>query len=403
MSALYVDFSWDDNVISSIQKAKNSLNSRINDYNGITRDLNSIYSNTGNLYNANSYLRKKITNLEGKRDRLNRFESQISSFNSIAENADRLVANRINTETNTFYKHEGLPNGIIYSIGCLLSDTWEWIKEVEEKKQEILRSLWNDIKKWYNDNKHWIDIVIDAVIVVAEVVAAVTAVTALIAATAVGITAVLGAAISLFFATWGAVTSSAELIYDSQAYVYHQYGMEDKYEDYSNRDFGDQMEEWWPGVGGYLYDGIEIASCIYDITEIATTGYKAYTNYQTAATKYSDILSPDTIQQIKISNIKDAIFKAAGITNLDPATGQNNLENIVNTAKWGAKLFDNLMNNDTGTASIKTIKIANTIKKICDGGKSIYDRATAVDDEIGILLTPPPLPSLPLVKTTIAA
>ena len=59
MALLNIDFSYDDNVKRSINSAKSSLSTRINDYTGIKRNLNNMSSSTGNLTTANTYIQKK--------------------------------------------------------------------------------------------------------------------------------------------------------------------------------------------------------------------------------------------------------------------------------------------------------------------------------------------------------
>ena len=66
VAVINIDFSYDDNVKSSIKKAKSALQTRMNDYAGIKKDLNNISSSTSNLSSANSYIQKKINSLDRK-------------------------------------------------------------------------------------------------------------------------------------------------------------------------------------------------------------------------------------------------------------------------------------------------------------------------------------------------
>ncbi len=173
MATLNIDFSYDDNVKRSINNAKSSLNTRINDYTRIKRNLNDM-SSTGNLTTANTYIQKKISSLERKKERLDSFYTAVNTFNTNAGAADRRVATRINTETKAFYKREGIKTGILYTIGSVLGKGAEWLKgkfeELFSDIWEACKTLWANIKQWYEDNKWWLDVLIDAVIVVAAVV-----------------------------------------------------------------------------------------------------------------------------------------------------------------------------------------------------------------------------------------
>ena len=157
MAVINIDFSYDDNVKSSIKKAKSALQTRMNDYAGIKKDLNNISSSTSNLSSANSYIQKKINSLDSKYKKLDSFQNAITRFNDNAYNADKRVANKINTDTKQFYKRENIKTGIIYTIGSVIGSGINWLKGTAENIANTIKdavsSAWAAVKKWYEDNK----------------------------------------------------------------------------------------------------------------------------------------------------------------------------------------------------------------------------------------------------------
>ncbi len=363
MATLNIDFGYDDNVISSVKQAKRAIQSRIDDYSGIKRELNNIGSSTGNLSTANTYIQKKINTLQGKYDRLDAFQNRINNFNDNAEQADKDVADRINKETNQFYKRENIPNGLWYTIGSALGAGYAWLKGGAEKVLNTIvegaKSAWAAVKQWYEDNKHWIDVIVDAITVVAA------------AASLIFATSGIGAA----FAVWALAKAVTNLYYDEKAYWAYERGDMEEYEELSNAGLKDVMEKYVPyGLGGKLYEGIELVDSLHDIYDIGEAGYSIFKNYKTLHAPLQDnlgstMLTDVTKKQIIKSDIANAIRESIGFKSIDPATGQRTAKNIISNIGTATKWANNILSNDNlGDAILDSIKITslgkNTIQQI---------------------------------------
>lgn len=270
MASLYIDFSYDDNVKRNINGAKSSLSTRINDYAGIKKSISKMSSSTGNLTAANTYIQKKMDALQKKHEKLENFRVAVTSFNANAEAADRRVANRINTETKQFYKREGIKTGILYTIGSVIGKGADWLRgKIEDVFESFVtgaKTVWANIKQWYEDNKHRIDVVIDVVCVVAALVGIVA--TILTGGTLLAVTA------GLVFGVWGLAKAGTDLVYDSIALSYYNKGDMEKYEEYSQIGLKNVMAKYLGPAGEYLYCGMEIASAIYSLYKIGDSIYK---------------------------------------------------------------------------------------------------------------------------------
>ena len=404
MASLNIDFSYDDNVKRSINGAKSSLSTRINDYAGIKRNLSNMSSSTGNLSTANTHIQKKINALQSKYDKLESFRTAVTNFNTNAEAADRRVANRINTETNQFYKREGIQTGILYTIGSVLGKGADWLRgKIEEAFDAFItgaKTVWANIKQWYEDNKHWIDVVVDVVCVIAAAVATIAAVVALATATAVTGGLVLGAVC----AAWGLAKSVADLCYDSTALSYYNQGDIEKYEEMSEKGLKDFMSGKLGPVGEFAYYGMEVVSMVYGVYKLGSglvkTGKQLVTDYKKLYV--NDILRTaklsDTMKkQIIISDMKDMVLVAIGFENVDTYTGKikfgtavdtvNSLKKLSGNGKWVITGMHSLLKEDSEiTAVINTIKITKTAKDIYNKPKDFLEWCAKRIKPIPVLL-----------------
>lgn len=378
MASLYIDFGYDDNVKRSINSAKRAINSRIGDYNGIINTVNNTSSDTNNLWNANSYIRKKRDKLQTKWDKLDSFHSKIKDFNEYASDKDKAVADRIKEETNDFYKRENIKTGFFYTVGCVVSDGWKWIKGTAETVWDAVctgaKAVWKTIKEFYEKNKYWIDLLVDIVVVVA-------AVAALLAS---------GGALAAVFATWGLLKASADLFYDGAAFKAYYFDKdEEKAKELSEKGMKEVCEYVAGDYGTMFYNGMEIASCVYSVCKIASSAKtifkdfnKLYKNDHLLTAKLSDGLKKEII----ISDIKSTLFKTIGIENLDAATGQNTATNIISGISWCVETTHAAVSsNDAGSFLKKSIKIVSvvdkgytntkelisTIREKCSGSKNV--------------------------------
>lgn len=365
MALLNIDFSYDDNVKNSIRKAKNALQTRISDYTGIKKNLNNISSSTGNLSNANTYIQKKITILESKCNKLDSFYNAVNTFNDNAETADRRVANRINTETKQFYKRENIKTGIIYSIGSVIGEGTKWLKGVAE---DIVKTVidkvsaaWVAIKKWYEDNKYWINIVVDVVCVASAVFAMFAS----------------GSIVALLFAGWGLLNSMTEFAYDSAALGAAKGGNEELADKLSEGSMKDVMEQY---DAEWLYYGIETASLIYNLYGIGKSASQIFKDYKTFNAPFQDniasvTLSDATKKQIIKTDIKNTVLEILGVESLDSATGQLKAKNIYKDVKFAWKLGHNFVTSDNAGGVLKTIKVISQIDNIITNVKKITEKA----------------------------
>lgn len=370
MASLHIDFSYDDNVKRSINGAKSLISTRINDYSGIKRSINNMDSSS-NLTNANSYIQKKINSLENKKEKLDGFHRAVTNFNTNAEAADRRVANRINTQTNQFCKREGIKTGILYIIGSVIGKGVKWLKGEIEKAFEAfvagIKTTWQNIKDWYEDNKHWFDIVIDAVCVIAAVVG-------LIATILSGGTA-LALFIGIVVGVWGVMKASADLVYDVQAYGAYKEGDMDRYEELSSKGLKHYMSEKLGPAGEYLYYGMEIVSAVYSIYKIGNSvyewGIKGKPFYKipngAVGTKWYSLGANGDLNAItKIEKFKDIagfdkVLKGIRIT-----------EVISSNAAFGLKTGKNFLTAENFTiATIKSIKITKIGWDLAENGHGI--------------------------------
>lgn len=353
MAQLYIDFSYDDNVKRSINSARSKLSSRINDYKGVRSSLSNMDSSTSNLSNANSYLRKKINALEDKYDKLGDFKKAVDNFNDNASSADKRVANRIKSESKAFYKREGIKDGIIYTVCSVLAESTEWLKSQAEamftKIVEGIKTTWEAVKKWYQENKYWIDVLIDVVVLVAAVAATIAS----------------GGVLGTVFALWGVAKATADLCFDVAAYGAYKSGDMELYEELSKSGMKEIMTYYGGDFGTGLYYGMEIASAIYGIYKIGSEVNTLRKDFKTLYKKPTTAmfhLSKDTKKAIIISDIKSIAFETLGIENLDKATGKLNFANIAKAGKWTIQTIDNIMTADNvGSLTVKSVSVTDTI------------------------------------------
>lgn len=263
MASLHIDFGYDDNVKRNVTRAKNALDSRINDYGGIRNKLDNFSAGTSNLSTANTYLRKKINALEDKRDDLARFHAAVDTFDENASAADRRVADRIKREYKDFCKREGIQTGLGYEICRVIAEGIGALKDMAESflagVLEAVKNTWEIVKQWYKDNKHWIDIIVDAVVFVAAVVG-------VIASIATG-----GTAAAIIFGLWGVAKATTDLVFDCCALDAYNRGDMELYAKMSESGMKELMTYYMGDVGTALYYGMEIASFVYNVCELKKT------------------------------------------------------------------------------------------------------------------------------------
>lgn len=250
MSTLVVDYGMESSFRNSINSAKSALNKCVDDYENIENRARTIPSNTNNCSNCAYYVKKKYQQLQGKINKLNTLNDRVEGFIDDVKETDKKVASRIKKDTKSFKKRTGIgknSKSIWASIGEGIGDFFEWVGEG-------VTEIWDNIKQWYEDNKYWINIVVDVVLVVVAV------------ASCIG-TGGLALAVGVFFA----VDAVCDLIYDgAAAYQYYVKGNEAeaaRLADKGGKDaymwFGRQLDnalgtDFFEGGMGVFHTGLSI-------------------------------------------------------------------------------------------------------------------------------------------------
>ena len=255
MSTLVVDYGMESSFRKSIKSAKSALNKRVDDYENIENRARNIPSNTNNCSNCAYYVKKKYQQLHGKINKLNTLNDKVEGFINDVKEVDKKVASRIKKDTKSFKKRTGIgknSKSIWASICEGFGDFFEWVGEG-------VTEIWDNIKQWYEDNKYWINIVVDVVLVVVAVAACIG-------------TGGLALAVGVFFA----VDAVCNLIYDgAAAYQYYVKGNEAEAErlaDKGGKDaymwVGRQLDnalgtDFFEGAMGVLHTGLSICAIGY--------------------------------------------------------------------------------------------------------------------------------------------
>lgn len=255
MSTLCIDYGYESSFRRSIKTAKSELNKRVDDYENIANRARSIPSSTSNTSNCAYYAKKKYQQIQGKIDKLSTLDRQIDAFVEHVKEADKRVASRIKKDTKSFKKRTGIgknSKSLWASICEGIGDFFTWVGgEASE--------VWNNVKQWYEDNKYWINIVVDVVLVVAAVAACIG-------------TGGLALAVNIFFV----VDSVCDLIYDgAAAYQYYVEGNEAEAERLSGKGgkdafmwIGRQADnlfgtDFLAGTMGVIHTGLSICAIGY--------------------------------------------------------------------------------------------------------------------------------------------
>ncbi len=255
MSTLCIDYGYESSFRRSIKTAKSELNKRVDDYENIANRARSIPSSTSNTSNCAYYAKKKYQQIQGKIDKLSTLDRQVDAFVEHVKEADKRVASRIKKDTKSFKKRTGIgknSKSLWASICEGIGDFFTWVGgEASE--------VWNNVKQWYEDNKYWINIVVDVVLVVAAVAACIG-------------TGGLALAVNIFFV----VDSVCDLIYDgAAAYQYYVEGNEAEAERLSGKGGKDAFmwigrqahnlfgTDFLEGTMGVIHTGLSICAIGY--------------------------------------------------------------------------------------------------------------------------------------------
>lgn len=259
MSTLCIDYGYESSFRRSIKTAKSELNKRVDDYENIANRARSIPSSTSNTSNCAYYAKKKYQQIQGKIDKLSTLDRQVDAFVEHVKEADKRVASRIKKDTKSFKKRTGIgknSKSLWASICEGIGDFFTWVGgEASE--------VWNNVKQWYEDNKYWINIVVDVVLVVAAVAACIG-------------TGGLALAVNIFFVVDSVCDLIYDLIYDgAAAYQYYVEGNEAEAERLSGKGgkdafmwIGRQADnlfgtDFLEGTMGVIHTGLSICAIGY--------------------------------------------------------------------------------------------------------------------------------------------
>lgn len=254
MSTLCIDYGFESSFRKSIKNAKSELNKRVDDYENIANRARNVPSN-GNTSNCAYYVKKKYQQIQAKVDKLNTLDRQVDTFIDNVKETDKRVASRIKKDTKTFKKRTGIgkkSKSLWASICEGIGDFFTWVGEG-------VSDIWDNIKQWYEDNKYWINIVVDVFLVVVAVAAC------------IGTTG-LALAVGIFLV----VDAVCDLIYDGAAgYQYYIEGNEAEAERLAGKGGKDAFmfvgrqadnlfrTDFFEGALGVVYTGLSICAIAY--------------------------------------------------------------------------------------------------------------------------------------------
>lgn len=257
MDVLFVDFGYDDNVKHSIKSIARKLESRADDYAGVKARLSTVETETGNLAEANTYLEKKKRTLTEKHDQLMNFYRAVDAFDDHASATDKRVAGRLKEGVGDFCKREGIPG--VYTT--MLIEGGNRLLENAAKigllgPIPLVVAYWDDLKAFYEQNKYWIDMVVDGFLMACGIALLVIA-----PEFSIGLVPII----------WGVAKSTVEFAYDWNAYKAYQAGdmesaealREMGMEDYMQSLLGDEAGTW-------VYRGLEVASIVCGFAQFAS-------------------------------------------------------------------------------------------------------------------------------------
>lgn len=273
MSSIYLDYSKEGQFHNYINNAKSLLNSRADDYENISHRAYSIDDTTGNCSSCGYFVRKKYQQITSKINTLKQIDENVSKYVDAVRETDKKVASRIKQDTNAFSQRTGIGVQQSSVFGACLCG----IGEIAKGASEWFSSAVKSVKQFYEDNKYWIDVVVDVVFVVAAVAACLATF------------GTAGFGLALLFDAFALSNSAADLIYDSAAaYQYYVKGDEAEAARLDNKGgkdaymwVGRQLDEalgtdFLEGTFGVIHSGLAICAI-------------AYTFYETGAQLLKDL------------------------------------------------------------------------------------------------------------------
>lgn len=309
-----INFNYLDNTVVATSAATLALDTRLGDCGGIRNRISSISSNTNNLCTANTYLDKKRNQLKAKRDGLRQFNKDVTSFGVFAKAQDIKAAASIYVSGHKFYHAESIAHGPLYTIAAVIGDGIKWLADKASKRIGALiegaKKLWQVIKEFYEKNKYIIDVIYDALAIVVAVVTMVLAT----------------GPVAFAVAVWAVAKSVTSFTYDSMALQAYRDGDLETAEELNGKNLGDLMESKFGKLGKTIYHAANIAAFAYDVTEFAKNA-KYLTSLKSLDSKWGDVLSPQTINEIKTTGKVLLVKMTTGIDFSSPNL-QNTLKNI---------------------------------------------------------------------------
>lgn len=348
MSKMTIDFGEFNSLTSTAQNLSNKFSKRISDFEGIQKNIDGIGSRRNNLDEASYFIKKKTQQYKEKKEKIDNFCNRIAEFKTEAQNADKRVARRIETDTKTFRKANDINISVIASIGVALKESLPWNQNAITRYGASLIENWGTdvrktIKDWYLDGggKYIAHIAFDAVLLVAAAIAVIVTLPEIaVAATA---SAIIFAVIGLIAAVKGAYDVFANLKYDVDASSNFQKtknrASSDKIDSKGGRDLtedgaskiaskipGEKDDKLLKNAALILYDVVGIIAIVKDIKGVKDFALKGITKIKSSNVTASKVVN--AVKNIKTSDVKTAASKVS----MDIKNTATNTLNKVNTS-----------------------------------------------------------------------
>lgn len=355
MNGLCIDFSYDDNVKREIRSLSGKIEKRASDYRGVMNRMSDIASNTNNLCTANSYINKKVRNLEEKKEKLDSFKSDIAQFNEDAYSADKRVASRIKESRKDFTKREHIPGVVATAFLVGLKTAAEVAGKVLEAAAEcgllgiipLVISHWDAIMEFYQEHKYIIDVIIDVIAIAAAVATL---------ATVSGPFMVLG----LIAGSWGLMKGMVDISYDIEACkAYYIDGNEELAKELNATGMEQTLKTaLGEDLGGFIYTSMETVSAVYGVCELGRAGSQLLSGNKALSTGTDLVLDGKTIKAANVGSWRTnhIIKNVTGIK-----LGGTGWDMVKNTGKI-TKTASLFLNNKP-IEGIKSIGIVSTLSK----------------------------------------
>lgn len=234
-----------------------------------TKAFNQVSSYAGDPYvsSSNIYIQKRQRDLQNAIDEANSLKKHADSYANIVISADKLVADSIHKKSYSFYKSKGIGPQIDSmwargwnSFTTTVSDFWH---DACGTAQKIV----DNIKEFYEENKYFINIILDVIAVAASIILFAAVATVL---GPIGVICMIGAG-------WAIAKAATELIADSMALAAWKAGDDARAEQLSNVTLGGLIIQGGTALDSWLSNTLNISNIglFETAAKIVTVGLEA--------------------------------------------------------------------------------------------------------------------------------